>query len=314
MKCVISASRQTDIPAFYGGWLMNRVAEGFVGWQPAGGENPQLVSLQREDVQCLAFWSKNYRPFLLHARTLQQLGYPCYFNCTITGLPQEFEPSVVSPDYAVDTVRQLAELFSPEHLNWRYDPIVISHHTPPLYHVQRFTALAEALAGSVRRCTIRFPVRTKSNARNFYRFELLHGIRILDLSTVDQTYLVNQLAEIAGQYGITLHACCTDFLVGGPVRKGHCLDEEALAGIGGGDWQGVAGPWNSECGCVESVDIGRSNTCPHGCVYCFENTDKVKTVARYRMRDPASAFLGMPREEADRTVEEIRARETQMPR
>jgi len=58
-KKIISVSRRTDIPAFYGNWFLNRLKEGFVGYiNPYGGQK-YAVSLKPEDVICFAFWSKN---------------------------------------------------------------------------------------------------------------------------------------------------------------------------------------------------------------------------------------------------------------
>ncbi|MEN6334840.1 MAG: DUF1848 family protein, partial [Phycisphaerales bacterium] len=56
-KRIISVSRRTDVPAFYGRWFMGRVREGFAGVvHPFGGKR-YVVSLRPEDVTCLVFWS-----------------------------------------------------------------------------------------------------------------------------------------------------------------------------------------------------------------------------------------------------------------
>lgn len=47
---IISASRRTDIPAFYSNWLINRIQEGFCHWiNPFGGQ-VYRVSLEPSDV------------------------------------------------------------------------------------------------------------------------------------------------------------------------------------------------------------------------------------------------------------------------
>lgn len=55
MKQIISVSRRTDVPAFYGRWFMGRVREGFAGVvHPFGGKR-YVVSLTPEDVACFVF-------------------------------------------------------------------------------------------------------------------------------------------------------------------------------------------------------------------------------------------------------------------
>lgn len=65
-------------------------------------------------------------------------------------------------------------------------------------------------------------------------------------------------------------------------------------------------PTRPECGCAESVDIGRYDTCPHGCVYCYANTNKPRADTCHQAHDPAAAFLGYSQEESARFVAAIR--------
>ncbi len=309
MQRIISVSRRTDVPAFYGDWFMRRMAAGFAGWENPFGRQRYLVSLRREDVLCLAFWSKNYRPFLTHARTLQSHGWPCFFNYTITGLPAVFECNLVPAEDAVDSLKALSARFSPDHLTWRYDPVVVSERTPAAFHVARFAELAAQLEGYVTRCAFSFPVRYGKVERNFAAFERENGFRILDPDIPERCELAGRLAEIGARHGIGLHTCCGDYLIGGRIAKAHCLDGEAIARLYyGGTWQGVERPTRKECGCTESVDIGAYDTCPHGCIYCYANVNKAKAAKSFAAHDPAASFLGYGREESDRFVEEIRRR------
>jgi len=307
MQRVISVSRRTDVPAFYGDWFMRRMEAGFAGWENPFGRQRYLVSLRREDVLCLAFWSKNYRPFLPHLRSLKAQGWPCFFNYTITGLPAAFESNLVPAEDAIDSLKALAGLFSPDHVTWRYDPVVVSERTPAAYHLERFAKLAAALDGHVTRCAFSFPVRYGKVERNFAKFEREQGFRILDPSLAERQDLAGQLAEIGARHGIGLYTCCGDYLIGGRIRKAHCVDGEAISRIcHGGGWRGVARPTRKECGCVESVDIGCYDTCPHGCIYCYANIHKEQAAKRHQEHDPESAFLGCARAVADAYVTAIR--------
>jgi len=326
---LISISRRTDIPAFYGDWFMRRVTEGFAGWENPFGGRRTLVSLRRADVRCLAFWSKNFRPFLPHLRTLQELGYPCFFNYTITGLPSVFETHTVPAEDAVDSLRDLARCFSPEHINWRYDPIILSERTPPDYHLARFAGLAAALQGRITHCIVSFVWRYSKVERNFAALECAQDFRIFDPDVAARRQLAEQLAAIAAAHGIALYSCCGDDLLspprpgeataggsGGPallpapIRKAHCLDGETISRLYPGvPCRMAAHPTRPECGCAENVDIGRYDTCPHGCVYCYANVNKARADTCRRTHDPDSAFLGYTKAESDRFVAELREEE-----
>jgi hypothetical protein len=305
---LISVSRRTDIPAFYGDWLLRRVAAGFAGWENPFGGQRRLVSLRRGDVSVLAFWSKNFRPFLPHLRTLQALGYPCFFNYTITGLPPLLEPHGVPAEDAVDSLRELAGRFSPGHIHWRYDPIVLSDLTPPAYHRARFTALAAALAGCTTRCIVSFVWRYRRVERRFAALAREHGLRVAAPDLAARRALADDLASIAAAHGMELLACCGDDLVSGRVGRACCLDGAQMARLyPGTPWCAAPRPSRPGCGCARNVDIGRYDTCPHGCAYCYANADPQRAAAACRAHDPDAAFLGMSREEADRCVAELQA-------
>ena len=82
---IISASRCTDIPAFYTPWLMNRLRAGVVAYPNPFSGQLYTVSLQPEDLHSLAFRSKHYGPLLPHLPELNERGYRVCFHCTITG-------------------------------------------------------------------------------------------------------------------------------------------------------------------------------------------------------------------------------------
>ena len=301
---LLSVSRRTDIPACYGDWFMRRVAEGFAGWEHPFNGRPTRVSLRQPDVWCFAFWSKNFRPFLPHLRALQANGYPCFFNYTITGLPTAFETHVPPAEDALDSLREIAARFSPDHVHWRYDPIVLSDLTPPAWHRARFAELAAALRGHVRRCIVSFVARYPKVARNLATFERASGVRVHDPDAAARRALALDLAAIATAHGMTLHACCNPEVVDGPVLPAACLDAAAIARLypAGAAWRPAPAATRPGCGCAACTDIGRYDTCPHGCVYCYANADKTRADTRHRLHDPASAFLGRTHEQSQRLL------------
>lgn len=309
MSRIVSISRRTDIPAFYGPWFERRLMEGFAGWENPFGGQRYLVSLKREDVTAFVFWSKNYRPFLKVLERVRELKYPAMFNYTITGLPHEFECHLVPTDDALDSLTELSRIYSPDHISWRYDPIVISSITPPEFHEKRFAELCGRLRGHVKRCYFSYAIRYGKVEYNFKRFEKERNIKILDLPQTERMALARRLSEIATAHEIDMFTCCGDYLIDGRIKKAHCVDGDVISRLYYcGDWRGVERPTRKECGCTESTDIGRYDTCPHGCIYCYANINKEQAIKSFKMHDMDAAFLGISKAESDRCVAEINQR------
>ena len=154
---IISVSRRTDIPAFYGDWFMNRLNDGFAGYVNPFSGSKHFVSLSQENVVCFVFWSKNFEPFMDKLKEIQLKGYSCYFQFTINALPKIFESNVVRTSAAVETLKNISRMYSPAHINWRYDPVVITEFTDHEFHLNNFQSLASKLEGYVERCYFSFP-------------------------------------------------------------------------------------------------------------------------------------------------------------
>jgi len=312
MSRIISVSRRTDIPAFYSDWFERRLEQGFAGWENPFGGQRYLVSLKREEVLAFVFWSKNYRPFLPVLQKIKELQYPVVFNYSITGLPQKFECQLVPTEDSIESLMELSHIYSPEHINWRYDPIVLSSATPPEYHVQRFKELCNKLEGYVKRCYFSYAIKYGKVERNFKRFEAEHQESFYDATYEERINLANKLSEIAADHGIDMFSCCGDYLIGGNIKKAHCIDGQTISNLYyDGSWNGVKSPTRKECGCNKSTDIGKYDTCPHGCIYCYANLNKEKAAAIYSTHDPEAAFLGYSKAESDKLVEEIKSKLSQ---
>lgn len=303
---IVSVSRRTDIPAFYGDWFMRRLDDGYAGYvNPFGGQR-YLVDLRPENVICFVFWSKDYAPFMDRLQTVIDMGYRAYYNFTITGLPSIFECNLTPTDTAVDTLKRLAAMSGPAHINWRYDPIVISDATPFDWHVGRFGELATRLRGAVERCYFSFACLYGKVQRNFLEFESRHQIKIHDSDLDTRRRLAGTLADIAAANDMTMHTCCGDDLINDRIFKAHCVDAEIIRKLfdpSGQTFKKV--PTRKECGCYESADIGAYDTCPHGCIYCYANINKQRAIDRHADHDPESVFLGWSKEQSDEWMQDL---------
>ena len=61
---IVSASYKTDIPALYGRWFMNRLGAGSCRVVNPWGGQVHEVSLERDALDGLVFWTRNAEPFL----------------------------------------------------------------------------------------------------------------------------------------------------------------------------------------------------------------------------------------------------------
>ena len=307
MKRIVSVSRRTDIPAFYGDWFMRRLEKGFAGVVNPFGGRKYIVSLEAEDVACFVFWSKNFAPFMENLKIIDSLGYNFYFNYTVTSLPEVFENDV-DKSAAIAALKELSTTYSPRYINWRFDPIVISSVTCRDFYIRTFAELASELDGYVERCYISFVTNYSKVKRNFEELERTTGIRITDCTEDFKIELANELANIASRHGIRMYSCCGDYLTNdGKVEKAHCIDGgiiESLFFPEGLKYREK--PTREECGCTESSDIGAYDTCPHGCVYCYANMHKRKARKAFDNHEKDSAFLGHSKSKSDAWLAQIR--------
>jgi hypothetical protein len=305
MKRIISVSRRTDIPAFYGEWFMRRLKDGFAGVVNPFGGRRCVVSLKPQDVVCFVFWSKNFTPFLESLRIIDGLGYKFYFNCTVTALPDVFESG---PDrkLAIESLKQLSRTYSPRHINWRFDPIILSNICDRTFFIKAFEGLAYEFEGLVERCYFSFVTEYGKVKRNFAEFEKAAGVRITRCGKRFKIELANELAAIAARHGIQMFSCCGDYLINDRIQKAHCIDGGIIEQLFFPEGlQHKEKPTRQQCGCTESTDIGTYDTCPHGCVYCYANVNKHKAAASYQNHDKDSSFLGYSKSDSDRWLAEI---------
>lgn len=57
---IVSASRSTDIPAFYSDWFFERLKKGYSAWINPFNRRKSYVAYR--DTKFIVFWSKNPQP------------------------------------------------------------------------------------------------------------------------------------------------------------------------------------------------------------------------------------------------------------
>ncbi len=285
---IISASRRTDIPAFYTAWLMNRLHQGSVlVSNPFNPNQVSQVSLDPQTVDGIVFWTKNPAPILPHLEEIRRLGYQYYFQFTLTGYDQSLEKNLPAQAERIAVFHELAQRIGPERVLWRYDPIIFTPTFNPACHLHWFEHLASQLHGSTRRCTISFLSLYEKCKRN------MQDIELLAIEETDKMRFVSQLAAIADTYSMQLCACCDSFLQQRcGVEAARCIDDRVLAAILGHPVRGKKDSGQRPgCGCVASIDIGAYNTCGHGCRYCYANVSEKIVAHNFASHDPDAPLL-----------------------
>ena len=70
---IVSASRATDIPAFYADWFFNRLDKGYASWRNPFNGKDSYVSFA--NTHFVVFWSKNPKPLIPYLPIMQEKGY-----------------------------------------------------------------------------------------------------------------------------------------------------------------------------------------------------------------------------------------------
>ncbi len=301
---IISASYKTDIPAFYGEWFLNRLRAGYcMMLNPYNRKQASRISLLRERVDGIVFWTKNAGPFLDALDEVHQRTFPFVVQYTINAYPRKLEFSVTDATRALRHAELIASKFGPRSLVWRYDPIIFSSETPPERHIESFSWLASRLEGMTDEVVISFAQIYQKTKRNMDWAGRGFGFTWTDPDDQTKRDLMRELLKIARTRNMRLTLCSQPYLLESDVEQSHCVDARRLSDLAGRDIRALLKGPRKECGCFESKDIGDYDTCPHGCVYCYAVQNRRLAQSRYRRHDPRGEFLFLP--EGKTSIEDV---------
>jgi len=305
---IISASRATDIPAFFPLWFSNRLKAGYMLWtNPFNAKQVQYVSFQNTRV--VVFWSKNPKPLFRYLPELDERGINYYFQFTLNDYEKEgLEPNVPPLLQRVESFKELAEMVGQKRVIWRFDPLILSDALTIERLIDRISFLADLLQGYTEKLVISF-----ADIRQ-YR----HVQKNLDCQQMNyREFTVEQMTEIAERlnhlnrkWGLKIATCAEEINLAG-IEHNRCIDDTLLAELFRDDnklmsFLGYSPDLFGDelslsyrkdkgqrkaCGCIVSKDIGMYNTCNHLCTYCYANQSGAGVQNNLRKHNPASETL-----------------------
>jgi hypothetical protein len=285
---IISASRRTDIPAFYSDWFMNRIKEGFVLVRnPFNAHQISKISLSPDAVDCIVFWTKNPANLMNKLTVLDRLNYHYYFQFTLTPYEKELETNLPDKQDLVSTFIKLSNMIGKERLVWRYDPILLTDCLDRKYHYKQFQAFAEELTPYADRCVISFVHFYSKSTRN------LKGLNVERTDDATRREIAANFMNTCRACGLRLETCAEEIdLTDLGLANGKCIDDRRIARILGRELVvKKAQGQRKKCGCVSSIDIGAYNSCAHNCLYCYANSNSGLVKANCALHDPESPLL-----------------------
>ncbi len=293
---IISASRSTDIPAFYGDWFMSRLKEGYVKWKSPFGGDPVYVSFVK--ARLFVFWSKNPAPFFPCLDELDRMGYHYYFLFTLNDYDTErLEPNVPPVDERIASFIRLSERIGRGRVVWRFDPLILSGNITVGDLLDKIREIGDRIYPYTERLVISFvDIGKYAKVQRNLRVQGFSGLR--EFTQGEVTELCGGLEALNRRWGLFITSCGErhDLSTYG-ILPGQCISYDLMTKEFGGDPHlkeflqpggqqvlkaAARSPFparhlkdpgqRSSCGCIVSKDIGQYSTCMHLCAYCYANS------------------------------------------
>lgn len=317
---IVSASRSTDIPAFYADWFFYRLDKaGYSAWtNPFNGVRSYI---SYKNTRFIVFWSKNPKPLLKYLPVLESRKIGCYIQYSLNDYEVEgLEKSVPPLAERIDTFKQLVERLGKGHVIWRFDPLVLTDQISIDTLLNKIENIGDQLHGYTEKLVFSFADilsyrKVQSNLKKAQ-------INYIDWNENQMREFAEKLVKLNEKWDYELATCGEKIVLNG-VKKNHCIDDDLIIRLAYHDkvlmdYLGVEvhmpqpslfketaeqppenaiilpdGSYlthgdNSDkgqrqfCGCIKSKDIGEYNTCIHGCEYCYANASKERAIDNYK--------------------------------
>lgn len=316
---IVSASRSTDIPAFYADWFFHRLKVGYSAWTNPFNGKRSYVSYQ--DTRFIVFWSKNPAPLLKHLDELKERNIACYVQYTLNDYEEEKLEKVPSLAQRIETFKQLVDKLGKGHVVWRFDPLILTDQITIEDLLQKVTHIGDQLKGYTEKMVFSFADissyrKVKSNLEK-------SQVHYSEWTSSQMEKFAQRLSILNKRWGYELATCGEQInLEYYGIAHNRCVDDDLMIRFAYKDkvlmdflkveietksndlFAEFQLPENAIelsatefavktkanrdkgqrqfCGCIISKDVGQYNTCPHLCEYCYANTSKDVALANYK--------------------------------
>ncbi|MDD4527986.1 MAG: DUF1848 domain-containing protein [Candidatus Margulisbacteria bacterium] len=292
---IVSASRSTDIPAFYSDWFFHRLDIGYSAWTNPFNGLKSYISY--ENTRLIVFWSKNPKPLLAHLYKLKERSINCYIQYTLNDYDVEnFERGVPPVAQRIDTFKQIVDKLGKGSVIWRFDPLILTNKVKVEDLLEKAKHIGDQLSGYTEKMVFSFA--DIANYRKVRANLEKSGVNYREFSEDEMHQFSRGISENNKAWGYELTTCGEkiDLLPYG-IQHNRCVDDDLMIKLFPDDkilmdFLGVEiqhpDLFNNRtnilktknnkdkgqrqfCGCIVSKDIGEYNTCPHLCDYCYAN-------------------------------------------
>jgi hypothetical protein len=257
----LDVTRRTDPARIERVWDNLRAVVGAYG-------APWIVQLWTKDVSATLARGGDQLQSLLEA------GTTLAAQVTVTGLGGTVWEPHTPPEPFSGLVDFIALAGGPEHVKWRYDPLI-----PTVHRLDRFRRLAERAVGlGISRCVINFVAAPGRYSRVDARLTSALPGWCAGMPGYDDAWRADaaaQVVQVAAGLGLTVSACAESTGLVGQVpglQAAVCGDHGWFVELSGRD-PGRAPTTGSRpgCGCAAYFDVGlygQWRRC-HQCLYCY---------------------------------------------
>ena len=310
---IVSASRSTDIPAFYADWFFHRLEKGYSAWTNPFNGARSYVSYR--DTRFIVFWSKNPAPLIPYLDYLEKRGIGCYIQYTLNDYVKEgLEKGVPDVDARIETFKALVDRLGKGHVIWRFDPLVLTDGIGIDNLLSKIEYIGDSLKGYTEKLVFSFvDIAAYRKVRaNLER----NGIRYQEWDESRMVEFASRLDKLNSKWGYELATCGEKINIEQfHIHHNRCIDDDLIikqafndkvlmdflgvrveqvgifdeipddALVLGNGLYAIKTRNNRDkgqrelCACIASKDIGEYNTCAHLCEYCYANSSKECAIA-----------------------------------